>query len=193
MGKKKITVVDITENTDNDADISDNNDVVEEPIKTIENEEPVIEPVIETVDTQPLETIVEEPVKEDKIVRTNELIKCPKCDKLVTRKTLKYSHKKTCSGEEAAVQKPIKTKAQPKPIPDIEDEKKERCALRESIYTPPSPVSSLKSPPKLERQNSRLTPTQITPEMMNEHRKQMRAERLKMRSDNMSSLFANSI
>lgn len=177
MGKKKITVVDITENTDNDADISDNNDVVEEPIKTIENEEPVIEPVIETVDTQPLETIVEEPVKEDKIVRTNELIKCPKCDKLVTRKTLKYSHKKTCSGEEAAVQKPIKTKAQPKPIPDIEE----------------VPVSSLKSPPKLERQNSRLTPTQITPEMMNEHRKQMRAERLKMRSDNMSSLFANSI
>ena len=175
MGKKKITVVDITENTDNDADISDNNDVVEEPIKTIENEEPVIEPVIETVDTQPLETIVEEPVKEDKIVRTNELIKCPKCDKLVTRKTLKYSHKKTCSGEEAAVQKPIKTKAQPKPIPDIEE----------------VPVSSLKSPPKLERQN--ITPTQITPEMMNEHRKQMRAERLKMRSDNMSSLFANSI
>ena len=175
MGKKKITVVDITENTDNDADISDNNDVVEEPIKTIENEEPVIEPVIETVDTQPLETIVEEPVKEDKIVRTNELIKCPKCDKLVTRKTLKYSHKKTCSGEEAAVQKPIKTKAQPKPIPDIEE----------------VPVSSLKSPPKLERRN--VTPTQITPEMMNEHRKQMRAERLKMRSDNMSSLFANSI
>ena len=69
------------------------------------------------------------------------------------------------------------TKAQPKPIPDIDE----------------VPVSSLKSPPKLERQNSRLTPTQITPEMMNEHRKQMRAERLKMRSDNMSSLFANSI
>jgi len=177
MGKKKITVVDITETNANDADISDNNDVVEEPIKTTEPIEPVIEPVIETVDTQPLETIVEEPVKEDKIVRTNELIKCPKCDKLVTRKTLKYSHKKTCSGEEAAVQKPIKTKAQPKPIPDIEE----------------VPVSSLKSPPKLERQNSRLTPTQITPEMMNEHRKQMRAERLKMRSDNMSSLFANSI
>ena len=177
MGKKKITVVDITENTDNDADISDNNDVVEEPIKTTEPIEPVIEPVIETVDTQPLETIVEEPVKEDKIVRTNELIKYPKCDKNVTRKTLKYSHKKTCSGEEAAVQKPIKTKAQPKPIPDIEE----------------VPVSSLKSPPKLERQNSRLTPTQITPEMMNEHRKQMRAERLKMRSDNMSSLFANNI
>ena len=177
MPKKKITVVDITETNANDADISDNNDVVEEPIKTTEPIEPVIEPVIETVDTQPLETIVEEPVKEDKIVRTNELIKCPKCDKLVTRKTLKYSHKKTCSGEEAAVQKPIKTKAQPKPIHDIEE----------------VPVSSLKSPPKLERQNSRLTPTQITPEMMNEHRKQMRAERLKMRSDNMSSLFANSI
>ena len=173
--KQKISVVDITETNANEADISDNNDVVEEPIKTVENEEPVIEPVIETVDTQPLETIVEEPVKEDKIVRTNELIKCPKCDKLVTRKTLKYSHKKTCSGEEGAVQKPIKTKAQPKPIPDIEE----------------VPVSSLKSPPKLERQN--ITPTQITPEMMNEHRKQMRAERLKMRSDNMSSLFANSI
>ena len=130
MGKKKITVVDITENTDNDADISDNNEVVEEQIKTTEPIEPVIEPVIETVDTQPLETIVEEPVKEDKIVRTNELIKCPKCGKSVTRKTLKYSHKKTCSGEEAAVQKPIKTKAQPKPIPDIEEVLKKSTKIR---------------------------------------------------------------
>ena len=177
MGKKKISVVDIIENNNNNADITDNNEVVEEQMKTIEDEEPTIEVPSETVDTQPLETIVEEQVKEDKIVRTNELITCPKCDKNVTRKTLKYSHKKACSGEKAVVQKPIKTKAQPKPIPDIED----------------VPVSSLKSPPKLEPQNSRLTPTQITPGMMYEHRKQIRAERLKMRSDNMSSLFANSI
>ena len=91
------------------------------------------------------------------------------------KKNIKIFTQKTCSGEEAVVQKPIKTKAQPKPIPDIEE----------------VPVSSLKSPPRLERKN--ITPTQITPEMMNEHRKQMRAERLKMRSDNMSSLFANSI
>ena len=177
MGKKKITVVDISENTDNDADIIDNNEVAEEPIKTIEPIEPTIEVPLEPVETQPLEPIIEEQVKEDKIVRTNELVKCPKCDKNVTRKTLKYSHKKTCSGEEAAVQKPIKTKAQPKQIPDIEE----------------VPVPSLKSPPKLERQITRTKPTLITPEMMNDHRKQMRAERLKMRSDNMSSLFANSI
>jgi len=178
MGKKKITVVDISENTDNDADIIDNNEVAEEHIKTVETIETLIEPVeTPVVVTQPLEPIIEEQVKEDKIVRTNELVKCPKCDKNVTRKTLKYSHKKTCSGEEAAVQKPIKTKAQPKQIPDIEE----------------VPVSSLKSPPKLERQITRTKPTLITPEMMNDHRKQMRAERLKMRSDNMSSLFANSI
>ena len=34
------------------------------------------------------------------MTRTNELVKCPKCDKMVTMKTLKYSHKKTCTGEE---------------------------------------------------------------------------------------------
>ena len=33
MGKKKISVVDITETNSNDADISDNNEVVEEQIK----------------------------------------------------------------------------------------------------------------------------------------------------------------
>ena len=94
MTKKKITVVSIDENNDNNGDIVANNDVVDDAITTLESivEEPIIEEQV--IETKTEVKQQETPTVEDKIVRTNELIKCPKCDKLVTKKTLKYSHKK---------------------------------------------------------------------------------------------------
>ena len=117
---------------------------------------------------------VEEKPVEEKIVRTNELIKCPKCLKMVTSKTLKYSHKKTCTGEDKPT--PI---SKPKPIKQVAKIEEE---------APPSP-------PKLVRTISHVTPVtqQPTPEMMRTYRNQMRTEQLQMRSDRMSSLFSNSI
>jgi hypothetical protein len=102
MPKKKVTVVDIKDTVNENADIVDVKDNVNEPIETIEPaiEEPAIEKtVIEEAVTE-TKTEVKHDIKdktppvEDKIVRTNELIKCPKCDKLVTSKTLTYSHTK---------------------------------------------------------------------------------------------------
>jgi hypothetical protein len=91
---------------------------------------------------------------------------------MVTKKTLKYSHKKTCSGEEEKP-KPIK---QSHPIQNHDQE----------------PINT----PKLVRTISRVVPQQptVSPlEMMREHRNQQRTERLQMRQDKMSSLFTNSI
>ena len=53
------------------------------------------------VEEKPVEDkpVEDKPNVEDKIVRTNESIKCPKCLKMVTSKTSKYSHDKTCTGE----------------------------------------------------------------------------------------------
>ena len=106
------------------------------------------------------------------MLRTSELIKCPKCLKMVTNKTLKYSHKKTCTGEQEV--------NKPKPIKQV--------AKIEEEEVP-------QSPPKLVRAISKVTPVtqQPTPEMMKIYRNQMRTEQLRMRSDRMSSLLTNSI
>ena len=180
MPKKKVTVVDIKDTVNENDEVKD---TVNEPIETIEPaiEEPVIEqPVIEEAVTEP-KTEVKHDIKdktppvEDKIVRTNELIKCPKCDKLVTSNTLKYSHKKTCDGEDKPKPKPIKEVTV---IPDIEEAPK----LVRTISRIPT-HSVVKE----------VAPIQVTPEMMREHRTQMREERIQMRSDKMNSLFTNSI
>ena len=46
------------------------------------------------------ETIIEKQVEDDETqtlkVRTNQLHECPKCKKMMTQKTLRYSHEKTC-------------------------------------------------------------------------------------------------
>ena len=105
------------------------------------------------------------------------MIKCPKCNKNVTPKTLKYSHKNTCSGEErnektlpAKIEKPL---PKPEPVQDIED---------------------IKQPPKLNRTMS-ILPDKIiiTPEMMREHRQQIMRERTQLRQNAMRNLFDNSI
>ena len=87
---------------------------VEEPPK-------VVEPVVEVKD---------EPQKKTK---TLEIVKCDKCNKEMTKRTLRYDHPKTCKGapvnrEEIPVQKRTKPVAQPKVIPDdiIEQEVKKR-------------------------------------------------------------------
>ena len=175
MPKKKITVVDIKD--DENADIVDSNEVTipeGQPIIEENNIETQDKPIVEDtpVEEKPVEEKpVEDKPVEDKIVRTNELIKCPKCLKMVTSKTLKYSHKKTCTGEDKP--EPI---SKSKPLAKIEEE------------VPPSP-------PKLVRTISQTTPVtqQPTPEMMRTYRNEMRTQQLKIRSDRMTSLFTNSI
>ena len=182
MPKKKITVVDIKD--DENADI-----VVDSNEVTIPEMQPIIEENNNETQDKPIEDkpIVEEkpapdslreqqdkPIVEEKIVRTNELIKCPKCLKMVTSKTLKYSHKKTCTGEDKP--EPISKSKPIKQLAKIEEE------------VPPSP-------PKLVRTISQVTPVtqQPTPEMMRTYRNEMRTQQLKIRSDRMSTLFTNSI
>ena len=184
MPKKKITVVDIKD--DEAADIVDSNEVTTlEPIIEENNIETQDKPIVE--DTPVEDTPVEEkqvedkpvedkPIVEEKTVRTNELIKCPKCLKMVTSKTLKYSHKKTCTGElEANKPTPI---SKPKPIKQVEEVPPSPPKLVRTISTPGAPTPITQQP---------------TPEMMREYRLQQRTEQLKMRSDRMSSLFTNSI
>jgi hypothetical protein len=110
---KTIKVVDV---------VSNNNDSIDE--KVFQNDEinEEIEKVIIT------EEVKAEPIKEDKqdykTIRTQQLVECPKCKKMMTTTSLKYYHKKTCPAEPVADIKP-KPKAKPKP-------KKEEVVIEES-------------------------------------------------------------
>ena len=53
-----------------------------------------VEPVVESV-AQQLVEVKEEPAKK---VKTLELVKCEKCNKEMTKRTLRYDHDKTCKG-----------------------------------------------------------------------------------------------
>ena len=84
--------------------------------KVVEEEAPVIETVVEEVKAEP---VVEQPPKK---IKTLELVKCEKCGKEMTKRTLRYDHDKTCKGapikrEDIPVQKRVKKLASPKQTP----------------------------------------------------------------------------
>jgi len=99
--------------------------------------EPVIEPVEEPVEEPVIEPVEESPkVEQSKKVKTLELVKCDKCNKEMTKRTLRYDHPKTCKGapinrEDIPAQKRTKAPpkiAEPTIIPEdiIENEVKKR-------------------------------------------------------------------
>ena len=89
---------------------------------------------------KPVEPVVEVKDEPQKKIKTLEIVKCDKCNKEMTKRTLRYDHPKTCKGapvnrEEIPVQKRAKPVAPPKVveqtslgIPDdiIEQEVKKR-------------------------------------------------------------------
>ena len=197
MPRKKITVVDVEDNNDVNPEITD----ITEPVQEIETipEEQVIEEAKVDDDTTPIETpsgLEEDKPIEDKKIRSQQLIRCPKCDKMVTAKTLKYSHKKTCPGEEH--NKIKKEEPIPEPIPEPVQEAElplEQTKPKPKPKSKPKPKPKPKPEPKYDEEPVQEPPKQITitPDMIREHRKQMMFERIKTRQDKLSILFANSI
>ena len=99
---RKIKVVDINQNI---TETSDNNDNVEtKPIQNedvIEEKEPIIEPIAETIQNEPKDDIKEDdiiapPNTPKTKIKTQELVKCPRCKRWMTEKTLKFTHDKVC-------------------------------------------------------------------------------------------------
>ncbi len=98
---------------------------------------PVVEPITDAVIEPAVEAVIEPVVEAPKKVKTLELVKCPKCGKEMTKRTLRYDHDKTCKGnpverEKIPVKKRVK-KESPAPaqaitIPEhvIEEEVKKR-------------------------------------------------------------------
>ena len=103
---RKLKVVDIS--TENNQETLDNDETTETPNeeKLIENEpvEAVNETIQETIQEEGIkeETEVKEPIEEEKKpeptkkIKTQELVQCPRCNRWMTEKTLKFAHEKTC-------------------------------------------------------------------------------------------------
>ena len=70
-------------------------------IETPEKVEEKVKEKVEETDKEKVEETVEEKVKERKPrkVKTVELIECNNCEKLITDRTLRYTHPKTCPGK----------------------------------------------------------------------------------------------
>ena len=86
--------------------------------KVVEEVAPVIETVVEEVKPEP---VAEQPPKK---IKTLELVKCEKCGKEMTKRTLRYDHDKTCKGapikrEDIPVQKRVKKLATPEQTPAV--------------------------------------------------------------------------
>ena len=191
MTKKKIKVLDIIPENNENTPINDDVETVKEtePIeeKQEKQEEKVEEIVTEQTQEEPQQTSTEIVDKEETTkTREQQLRQCPKCLKWLTPKTLRYFHECTKNDTVKAKRRPHKKVVE---VRDIED-------------PPPIPV-------KLERQTNQIVeqgekflkslntnkidytpPVEISYEDM---RRERIKQRIQQRSVKMTSLFANAI
>ncbi len=128
---------------------------------------------------EPSTAVVEEP-KTEKIKKVVEQVKCKKCNKSMTPKTLRYSHEKNCSGEVVKTEElPVKRrtikKVEPEKEKPIQDETKKK-----EIYN------------KIVAKNVNIESSEISipEEIMQEAFKsfQRQQARIKMKEDNLNKL-----
>ena len=191
MTKKKIKVLDIIPENNENTPINDDVETVKETEQIEEKQEEVIEKPQEITTEQTQEEIQETPteiVDKEETTKTREqqLRQCPKCLKWLTPKTLRYFHECTKNDTVKAKRRPHKKVVE---VRDIED-------------PPPIPV-------KLERQTNQIVeqgekflkslntnkidytpPVEISYEDM---RRDRIKQRIQQRSVKMTSLFANAI
>ena len=188
MTKKKIKVLDIIpENNENEATndeikevnepepIIENNEKTEQEPEKIEQEHEKVKEETKEIKQEVIkETPTEILQEEQKNVRIQELVKCPDCGKNMTKKTLKYFHPKVCP--KATNKTEVKPKKEKIKVKDIEE-------IPEQI--PDEPLT-----PKIPKKVDYTPPVELTYEDM---RKQRLKERMEQRTIKIQQLFANAI
>jgi len=148
---KKIKVIDVVNNNDDNIDE-----------KVVENDEIEEETEAVVVEVKPVQAELIEPVKvEDKqdykSIRTQQLVECPKCKKMMTATSLKYYHKKNCPAEEKVDEIKPKTKLKrivPEKIKIVEAE--ESVSEEVEIIKPKHKKEIILEQPVLTYQEQRL-------------------------------------
>jgi len=198
---RKIKVVDLNNIAENEPQIDvsetpepiENNDKVEENIEIQEElKEP---PKADIKEENKCDTIIKNETLSDKAVRTQELVKCNRCGRMLTAKTLRYSHSQTCGVEKIRHKVGRKTNEELAQKREEEEAKKEEETNKKAIRV----TDNTKNIPDIEEVLVKLkkqisinpTPTSFTPEMIRDYHKMMREERIKQRNEKMKSLFSS--
>jgi Zn finger protein HypA/HybF involved in hydrogenase expression len=188
----KIKIVDVVDKeVENDAYTITNNEVEEsklpvenEPLETTEETTAIIQEKTETTTEEvSTDTATTEPAKK---IREQQLVKCEKCGKYVTPKTLKYTHSLKCGVEKYQPGRPKKTEIK---INEVVQE--EAPPPPAPPPAPPAPVQMVTKdkPPPVQRQPP---PKQIVKEVVKSYedlRKERLTERLKQRAERNINLF----
>ena len=181
MTNKKIKVLDITSENNENTPINDDVETVKETEQIDEKQEEIVEEP-QQIPTEQKQEEVQETTK----TREQQLRQCPKCLKWLTPKTLRYFHECTKNDTVKAKRRPHK-KIEVKDIEDIED-----------TTPPPMPVKLMRQTnqpvepptPKLPKRIDYTPPVQISYEDM---RKQRIKERISQRAVKISNLFSNAV
>lgn len=95
-------------------------EIVVEPVKV----DPPVEPVKVV---EPVQAV--EPPKENKNIKTVELVECPDCHKKLTQRTLKYSHQSVCPAKKPPKQEQVsEPKRVKKPVEEVQHIEEEYMA-----------------------------------------------------------------
>ena len=92
---------------------------------------PKKEIIVEDLTPEPVVEETPEPVVEvKKNIKTIEQVECPKCEKPMTKTTLRYHHEKSCSGEKINREDiPVKKRVVKDKIPEVIEPKLDKSAL----------------------------------------------------------------
>jgi hypothetical protein len=77
-----------------------------------------MEIILETKEepTKSDETQIKEELKTDKVKKVIEQVKCPKCDKMMSSKSLRYTHEQNCKGQVVKTEElPVKRRTKKEP------------------------------------------------------------------------------
>ena len=202
MTKKKIKVLDITPENNENTPINDDVEVVKETEQIEEKQEEVIEKQPETITPegqQTQEEVVEEQTEIVEKTREQQLRQCPKCLKWLTPKTLRYFHQCTKNDTVKAKRRPHKKVIE---VKKNDDERPTFSEDIEDIEPPPMPVKLMRQTNQIVEQGEKFLksintdkidykpPVEVSYEDM---RRERIKQRIQQRSIKMTSLFANAI
>ena len=198
MTRKKIKVLDIIPENNENTPINDDVETVKETEQIEEKQEEVIEKQPETITPegqQTQEEVVEEQTEIVEKTREQQLRQCPKCMKWLTPKTLRYFHQCTKNDTVKAKRRPHKKVIE---VKKNDDERPTFSEDIEDIEPPPMPVKLMRqtnqivehSTPKLPKKIDYTPKTEISYEDM---RKQRIKERISQRAVKISNLFSNAV
>ena len=202
MTKKKIKVLDIIPESNENDTINDDVEAVKEtePIEEKqEKQEEIVEEPQEQPQPQEIQETPTEIVEETTKTREQQLRQCPKCMKWLTPKTLRYFHQCTKNDTVKAKRRPHKKVIE---VKKNDDERPTFSEDIEDIEPPPMPVKLMRQTNQIVEQGEKFLksintdkidykpPVEMSYEDM---RKERIKQRIQQRSIKMTSLFANAI